>query len=197
MNSTIEKKILVPIVKTLCLKDKIFFHQRYVGDFHPSANNKPTHTFAYFGLGRPYYSEGGLINNYKYKCTINEIPNMIELSDSFWPEDLYTWVDYQLFLKDNNTEKYGVAFDYTNATTIDQEVNTMVLWTKDAPKEIERDAYVLGQHMMDLGYNGWFVEKDNECVLSQDIITRGLEFLDSEIKIKSVPKQESHGDYYI
>lgn len=199
--------LLVPNIVTLKLKDRTIYHQRYVGDFHPSANNKPTHTFAYFGLDVPYYGFDNHNNTYRYKCVIDAIPNMIEMNSIIHPEDLYSWIEYQLSLKAKDCGVKDVSSEVTIQTQDFGEKNlclescetnkTILINKKDISVEIKRDAYILAQHMIDLGYNGWFCANNNEYIFSQNVVNQGLIFVDSKIVNQNVPEKETHGNYYI
>lgn len=62
---------------------------------------------------------------------------------------------------------------------------------------IQKDAYILNQHIIDLGYNGWFNIENNEYVISQNIINNHLKFSYQIIQNNQFPDQESHGHYYL
>lgn len=198
-------RVLKPKIITLDAKDKFFYHQRHSGDFPPCAKNKPMNQFAWFGMNKPHFDNDS--NLYKYKCN-QDIPNVIELSEIFWPEDLYTWVDYQLYqnAKKNKKElelELDLKIEKNSKKELDQELDQelesdefIIIPDSIQIPEIERDACILNEHLINLGYNGWCISKDNNYLFSQNIISKHLEFVESKIHISTIPAKEVSGIYY-
>jgi len=68
-------------------------------------------------------------------------------------------------------------------------------------KDIEEDAYVIGNLLISLGYNGWYIDNPkyntNEYILSKEAIDNKLDFLDKTIVNPGEPEEESHGKYFL
>ncbi len=99
-----------------------------------------------------------------------------------------------------NTYVYTVKDLIPNMIVLDDDFwpEDLYQWvSQKIAQPIEQDAYVLNQHIIDLGYNGWFNTQNNEYVISSNIIDHHLKFWNQTIRNNQLPDQESHGHYYI